>query len=121
MKLRFFIKRKCKASDLLTVATIYIRCNECHRYDEVACTRIKINPNCWDEKKMRVKNKAKCSAAIKTTVNEELTRMETFITTEYLKYGELPSKGWLKQELLTYYGGEPASYDFIQAYLVNIL
>lgn len=107
MKLRFFLKRKCKASDLLTVATIYVRCNECHRYDEVACTRMKINPNCWDEKKMRVKNKAKCSDAIKTTVNEELTRIEAFITTEYLKYGELPSKGWLKQELLTYYGGEP--------------
>lgn len=107
MKLRFFIKRTCKSTDLLTTCTIYARLSEGHRYDEVACTRMKVNPNFWDAGKMRVKRKARCSAAVRTTLNEELARIEAFVTTEYIKYGKLPTRGWLKQALLVFYGGEP--------------
>ncbi|MBR5169879.1 MAG: hypothetical protein IKW85_04865 [Muribaculaceae bacterium] len=59
MKLLFLIRKKAKATDLETLAPIYVRMREGRKFDKWIPSRIIVNPNYWDSREECVKKRNK--------------------------------------------------------------
>jgi integrase len=100
MNLKYFIiKGKSKNS------SIYLRFWDSKRFDQKAKTGISVLPEDWSDKKQRLK--LKTITTQKDFLNNELNRLEQFITDQYnldFNNREYISSHWLKEKINAYFG-----------------
>ena len=85
MKVTFIIKKAAKRYDTESTATIYIRLRNGRQLDSVAPTQLSINPNLWDDKAECVKTKAVCNEDLRTSINEEIRKLKTYVENPFIR------------------------------------
>ncbi len=106
MKVTFIIKKAAKRYDTESTATIYIRLRNGRQLDSVAPTQLSINPNLWDDKAECVKTKAVCNEDLRTSINEEIRKLKTYVEKSFHTEKDSVDKEWLKLTLDKYYHPE---------------
>ncbi|MDO5570177.1 MAG: site-specific integrase [Bacteroidales bacterium] len=103
MKVSLIIKKSVKRYDTDSQATIYVRLRDGRTVDMVAPTSLTINPNFWDDKAEQIKSKVLCDDNLRTSINDEVRKLKSYLEKEYQSNEEELTKDWLKIALDKYY------------------
>lgn len=103
MKVSLIIKKSVKRYDTDSQATIYARLRDGRTVDMVAPTNLTINPNLWDDKAEQIKSKVVCDDNLRTSINDEVRNLKSYLEKAYQSKEEEITKDWLKITLDKYY------------------
>ena len=103
MKVSLIIKKSVKRYDTDSQATIYVRLRDGRTVDMVAPTNLTINPNLWDDKAEQIKSKVVCDDNLRTSINDEVRKLKSYLEKAYQSKEEEATKDWLKITLDKYY------------------
>ena len=103
MKVSLIIKKSVKRYDTDSQATIYVRLRDGRTVDMVAPTSLTINPNLWDDKAEQIKSKVVCDDNLRTSINDEVRKLKSYLEKAYQSKEEEATKDWLKITLDKYY------------------
>ena len=110
MKVTLILKKSVTRYDTESQATIYARLRDGRQLDQVAPTRLTINPNLWDDKAEQVKSKIVCADEMRSYYNNEARKLKSYLEKAYQsRQTEEPQKEWLKEALEQYYN--PQKYN----------
>ena len=103
MKATLIIKKSPKRNDTETQATIYVRVRDGRRFDCMASTKLVVNPNIWDNTKGHIKDRVICDKEYRASIEEEISKLLTFLNNEYVKAEEPIDKEWVETTIDKYY------------------
>ncbi|MFI3294180.1 MAG: site-specific integrase [Rikenellaceae bacterium] len=103
MKVTLILKKGAKRGDTVSQATIYVRLRDGRSVDMTAPSKLTINPNQWNDKSEQVKSTIVCNEEFRSTINDGVRSLKSYIEKEYRANEEPVEKGWLKETLDKYY------------------
>jgi hypothetical protein len=104
MKVSLRLQKAKKRNDTETMATLYARVRDSKTsFDCWMATKMKVNPNIWDNTKSKVKDRIVMDNEERANINHEASSLISYLETEYANAEEPITKDWVEMTLDKYY------------------